>query len=33
MLPDKLILISGHKGGVVTKAASLHDNLAEGITV
>lgn len=29
MLPDKLILISGQEGGVMTKAASLHCNLVE----
>lgn len=29
MLPDKLILISVQKGGVMTKAASLHYNLFE----
>lgn len=29
MLPDKLILISGQKGGVMTKAAFLHYNLIE----
>lgn len=29
MLPDKLILISGQKGGVMTKAASLHYNLVD----
>lgn len=33
MLPGKVILISGHKGGVVTKGASLHNNLAEAMTV
>jgi len=33
MLPGKLILINGHKRGVVTKAASLHNNVAEGMTV
>lgn len=32
MLPGKLILISGHKGVVVTKPASLRNNLGEGMT-
>lgn len=32
MLPDELILISGQKGGVMTKAASLHYNLVEVVS-
>lgn len=33
MLPEKLILISGHKGFVVTKSALLQNNLSEGMPV
>lgn len=32
MLPDELILISGQKGGVMTKTASLHYNLVEVVS-